>query len=83
MTVLSCIIMLNVKKNYPTLPNIVLGILISVFVYYINYFLSLLGEKEKINIAFFSHLLLILFLICSIFVAFKEIEKYFLLHYFF
>ena len=67
MTVLSCIIMLNVKKNYPTLPNIVLGILISVFVYYINYFLSLLGEKEKIPLDFsIWSPLLILFLICSI-----------------
>ena len=67
MTILSCIIMLNIKKNYPTLPNIVLGILVSVIIYYFNYFFSLLGEKEKIplDLSIWSPLL-ILFLICSI-----------------
>ncbi len=67
MTILSCIIMLNIKKNYPTLPNIVLGILVSVIIYYFNYFFSLLGEKEKIPLDFsIWSPLLILFLICSI-----------------
>ena len=59
--------MLNIKKNYPTLPNIVLGILVSVIIYYFNYFFSLLGEKEKIPLDFsIWSPLLILFLICSI-----------------
>ena len=67
MTTLSCIIMLNIKKNYPTLPNIVFGVLVSVIIYYFNYFFSLLGEKGKIPLDFsIWSPLLILLLICLV-----------------
>ena len=50
MTVFSSIIMLNIKKDKPKIFNLILGILLSVIIYYINYFSNLLGENEKLPI---------------------------------
>ncbi len=50
MTVFSSIIMLNIKRNKPKIFNLILGILLSVLIYYINYFSNLLGENEKLPI---------------------------------
>ena len=50
MTVFSSIIMLNIKKDKPKIFNLILGILLSVVIYYINYFSNLLGESEKLPI---------------------------------
>jgi len=50
MTVFSSIIMLNIKKDKPKIFNLILGILLSVVIYYINYFSNLLGENEKLPI---------------------------------
>ena len=51
MTVLSSIIMLNIKINRPKIFNLILGILISVIIYYISYFFLVLGANEKISIS--------------------------------
>jgi lipopolysaccharide export system permease protein len=50
MTVFSAIIMLNIKKDKPKIFNLLLGVLLSVTIYYINYFSNLLGENEKLPI---------------------------------
>jgi lipopolysaccharide export system permease protein len=51
MTIFSSIIMLNIKRDRPKIFNLILGILLSVVIYYINYFSNLLGENEKIPIS--------------------------------
>ena len=51
MTILSSIIMLNIKINRPKIFNLILGILISVIIYYISYFFLVLGANEKISIS--------------------------------
>ena len=48
MTVLSSIIMFNIGYQKNSFFKITLGILISVIIYYINYFLNILGTAEKI-----------------------------------
>ena len=50
MSILSAIIMLNIKHNNPTIFYIILGILMSVIIYYINYFFSLLGKNGNMPI---------------------------------
>ena len=47
MTIFASIIMLNIKRNKSKLFHIVLGVLLSVLIYYINYFSSLLGQNES------------------------------------
>ena len=67
MTVLSSIIILNVGYNKNKIFHIILGILLSVLIYYMDFFLKTLGENQKI-----PHLIavwfpiIILMLICSI-----------------
>jgi len=67
MTVFASIIMLNIKRNKPKIFNLILGILLSVIIYYINYFSNLLGESERmpLNISIYMPLI-ILFLISLI-----------------
>ncbi|MDB4081624.1 LptF/LptG family permease [Candidatus Pelagibacter sp.] len=48
MTLLSSVIMLNIKKNKSLIFHIVLGIALSVIIYYSSYLFNLLGENEKI-----------------------------------
>ena len=50
MTILSSIVMLNIKINRPKIFNLILGILISVIIYYISCFFVILGANEKISI---------------------------------
>jgi lipopolysaccharide export system permease protein len=50
MTVFASIIMLNIKRNKPKIFNLILGILLSVIIYYINYFSNLLGESERMPV---------------------------------
>ena len=47
-TVFSSIIMLNIGYQKNTFYKITLGIFLSVIIYYINYFLNILGTNEKI-----------------------------------
>ncbi len=48
MTILSAILMLNIKFQKPKLFLIVMGILLSVLIYYISFFFGTLGKNEKI-----------------------------------
>ncbi len=48
MSVLSAIIMLNIKRNKPMIYHIISGILLSVIIYYFYYLFNLLGENGKI-----------------------------------
>ncbi|MDA9861586.1 LptF/LptG family permease, partial [Candidatus Pelagibacter sp.] len=47
-TIFSSIIMFNIGYQKNTFYKITLGILLSVIIYYINYFLNILGTNEKI-----------------------------------
>jgi lipopolysaccharide export system permease protein len=49
-TILSSIIMFNIGYQKNTFYKITLGIFLSVIIYYINYFLNVLGTNEKIPI---------------------------------
>jgi len=48
MTIFSAIIMFNIGYQKKSTFKITLGILISVVIYYINYFFNVLGTSEKI-----------------------------------
>ena len=48
MTIFSSIIMLNIKHQKPKLFYIVGGVLISVIIYYVNFFFGVLGKNEQI-----------------------------------
>ena len=50
MTILSSIIMLNIKHQKPKIFYAVGGVLISVLIYYINFFFGALGKNEQIPI---------------------------------
>ena len=49
MTLFSCIIMMNIKYNKPKVFHIILRIMISVIIYYINLFSSILGQSLEIS----------------------------------
>ena len=61
MTVLSSVIMINVRKNKSLFFNIILGIFVSVVIYYINFIFSSLGNTGKIppNVSIFLPILFI------------------------
>ena len=46
MSIISAIIMLNIKKNKPMIFHVASGILFSVLIYYLNYMFTLLGQNE-------------------------------------
>tara|TARA_Y100001954_G_C15757639_1_gene577258 strand:- start:113 stop:1195 length:1083 start_codon:yes stop_codon:yes gene_type:complete len=48
MVVLGSILMLNTKYNRSKVINIIIGIISSVVIYYLNYFINLMGEAERI-----------------------------------
>ena len=50
MVCLSSILMFNVRYNRSKVFNFILGIFISVIIYYVNFFFKLLTESEKIPI---------------------------------
>jgi len=67
MTLLSGIIMLNIKVNKSRVFYLILGITLSVIIFYIKYFFNLLGENNKIPIIVSIWFpLLILLIFCSI-----------------
>tara|TARA_B110001452_G_scaffold214898_1_gene185924 strand:+ start:1563 stop:2639 length:1077 start_codon:yes stop_codon:yes gene_type:complete len=49
MVCISSILMLNVKYNNSKALNLILGIFISVIIYYVNYFFNILVESEEIS----------------------------------
>ena len=67
MVLLSSIIMFNIKRNRSVIFYVILGILMSVIIYYIYYLFNFLGESEKIPVFLASLLpLLILVIVISI-----------------
>tara|TARA_B100000795_G_scaffold262266_2_gene239961 strand:+ start:132 stop:1211 length:1080 start_codon:yes stop_codon:yes gene_type:complete len=50
MTILSSVIMLNIKHNRPKIFYLLFGILLSVIIFYINHFANILGENNKLPI---------------------------------
>ena len=61
MTVLSSVIMINVRQNKSLFFNIILGIFVSVVIYYINFIFSSMGNTGKIppNVSIFLPILFI------------------------
>ena len=67
MTLLSGIIMLNIKVNKSKIFHLILGISLSVIIYYVQYFFNLLGENGKIPIMISIWFpLIILLILCSV-----------------
>ena len=48
MSLLSMILMMNIKHQQNKILYITLGILISVSIYYINYFFGIIGKNERL-----------------------------------
>ena len=64
MILIGSILMFNTKYNKSKVANIVLGILISVVIYYVNYFFNLMGINERLPIilsVWFPFIILLLF----------------------
>ena len=67
MCVLSSILMFNIGYNKPKVFNLIAGVLLSVIIYYVNFFFNFLGDSQKIPLIISIWLpLLILFLISAI-----------------
>ena len=66
MTLLSGIIMFNSKFRKSKIFNVILGIFLSVIIYYVNYFSGLLGETGKIPIILSVWLPLIILMLVSL-----------------
>tara|TARA_B100001996_G_scaffold343701_1_gene298979 strand:- start:175 stop:1254 length:1080 start_codon:yes stop_codon:yes gene_type:complete len=66
MTLLSAIIMFNSKFRKSKIFNIILGISLSVVIYYVNYFSGLLGETGKVPIILSVWLPLIILILISL-----------------
>ena len=65
MTLFASIIMLNIKHNKPKVFNLILGIMLSVIVYYVNFFSGTLAQNDAIPIGLSIWLPLIILLIIS------------------
>ena len=74
-TVFSAIIMLNIGYRKNTLFTITYGVFLSVIIYYINYFLNILGTNEKIPLFLSIFLPLVILLIINITSIIKLNEK--------
>jgi len=75
MTLLSCIIMFNLKRNKSNTLKISFGLFLSVVIYYMNNFFYVLGKTEKINILFSVWTPLIILLIINSLYILKINEK--------
>ena len=62
MTILSAIIMFNIKRYSSTTFKISIGLFLSVIIYYINNFFYVMGKTEKFDILFSIWLSILLFL---------------------
>ena len=74
MTVLSSIIMFNFRRDKSLVFHIILGILMSVIIYYINFMFSSLGNNGKIPI-FLSIFLPILFISIFAFIGLIRVNE--------
>ena len=75
MTILSAILMFNIKRLSSTTFKIAIGLFLSVIIYYLNNFFYVMGKTEKfdVNMAISAPLLLILIL--NLTMIFKVNEK--------
>ena len=55
MTLFSAIIMMNIKHNNQNCFNLTIGILLSVIIYYINYFSAVLGQNLSLPVSTFLY----------------------------
>ena len=74
MTVVSSIIMFNIKRNKPVIFHVILGIFLSVIIYYFYYLFTLMGQNEKIPLIF-SVLLPLLILTIFIFIGLVRVNE--------
>jgi lipopolysaccharide export system permease protein len=74
-TVFSAIIMLNIGYQKNSFFKIILGILLSVIIYYISYFFNILGTNEKIPLFLSIYLPLIILLIINFTYMIKVNDK--------
>ena len=65
MTILSATIMMNIKYDKSKVFHLIFGILLSVIIYYIHYFLGVLGKSEKIPVVVSIWMPIILLIIVS------------------
>jgi len=75
MSLFASIIMLNIKHNKPKIFNLLLGIMLSVVVYYINFFSGTLAQSNKIPIILSVWLPLIILSILSMIGMIRINEK--------
>ena len=75
MTIFSSIIMLNIKHQKPKIFYAIGGILMSVLIYYINFFFGALGKNEQIPIILSIWLPIFLLLITSLIGTIRLNEK--------
>ena len=75
MTLFASIIMLNIKQNKPKVFNLLLGIMLSVTVYYINFFSGTLAQNEKIPIILSVWMPLMVLLLLSVIGTIRINEK--------
>ena len=75
MTILSSIIMFNTKNFTSVALKISIGLFLSVIIYYINNFFSVMGRTEKLSITFSIWMPLLFLLIINALMTYKINEK--------
>ena len=75
MTILSSIIMFNTKNYTSVALKISIGLFLSVIIYYLNNFFSVLGKTEKIPLTFSVWMPLLFLLIINVLMTYKINEK--------
>ena len=75
MTILSSIIMFNTKNYTSVALKISIGLFLSVIIYYVNNFFSVMGKTEKLSIAFSIWMPLLFLLIINALMTYKINEK--------
>ena len=75
MTILAAVIMFNISYQKNSFFKVLLGIFLSVLIYYINYFLNILGTSEKIPLTISIFLPMIILLIINFISIIKLNEK--------
>ena len=75
MTIFSSIIMFNNKRNTSIIFHILLGILLSVIVYYLSYLSYLMGENAKIPIILSTYLPIVILILIALIGTVRLNEK--------
>ena len=75
MTILSAILMFNIKRLSSTTFKIAIGLFLSVVIYYLNNFFYVMGKTEKFDVTMAISAPLLLILILNLTMIFKINEK--------